>query len=180
MGLGPDLSDRGDDPTAVDHAGADRAGVGQHGFMPAGFFSSVRNGDKVGEGARAEFANAAGLAQGAGSVDRGHAEDFFRRHGGVFCGQRAHFLKHVEGEFLFAAFADGGQAVSAQANVDPGTGKALALEGRVAEIIVAAWTMDDVDVVPAEQLGITPGEEIDVDGQEMFAEQAMAFEMLDG
>ena len=73
--------------------------------------------------------------------------------------------------FCLPVLRDGGEAVGAQAEVDAGVDQAFAQKRRMPEIIMAARTMDDVGFVFAQQRGVAAREAVDVDGEDVFAEQ---------
>ena len=75
--------------------------------------------------------------------------------------------------------ADGGQAVGAEADIDPGVGELPELKRRMAEVIVTARAMDHMNVMFAEQCGVTARQQVDVDGEEIFTEHLVAGQVFD-
>jgi hypothetical protein len=107
-------------------------------------------------------------------------QNFSRRNGFIGGGELAHFGEQVQLKLFLSVFADGCKAVGAEAKVDAGPGQLPARKLRMAEIIVAARAMHDVDMSFGQQFDVAGREQVDVDGQQIFAEQAVAGEMRDG
>ena len=130
------------------------AGVTQHGFAGIAGFCAGGYRNQIGQGIFGKLADLPGPAKRARAVDRGHAQNFRRREFWIAGRQLAHFLEHAEFGVLFPDFANGGQAVGAEADVDAGAGEPLAQKRRMAEIIMAARAMDHVNAMLAEQRGV--------------------------
>ena len=120
-----------------------------------------------------------GPAKRARAVDRGHAQNFHWRELWIVGRQLAHFFEHAEFGVLFPDFANGGQAVRAEADVDVGVGQPFAQKRRMAEIIMAARTMNNVNAMFAEQRGVPARQHVDVNGEQIFAEHFIAGEVFD-
>ncbi len=95
-------------------------------------------------------------------------------------GKRAHFLEEIQFHGIFPFFIDRGQAVSPQADVDFGAGQFAERELAVPEIGMTARAMGHADFFSAEQRRIVFAEIIDVDREQIFFQNAGAFQVPDG
>ncbi len=78
---------------------------------------------------------------------------------------------------FFARLASRGEAVGAEAQINSGIGEALTWKRGVFKIIVAPRAMDNVGLVFGEQSRVAPREVVDVNGENVFAEQFVARKM---
>ena len=126
----------------------------QHGFVNVRHFSRERNGDQIGEGIFGKFADLSGQAERCAPLTVAMRRISAGETVLSAAASCAHFLEQVEFGLLLSGFADGGKAVGAEAEIDAGVGELLARKRRMAEIIMAARAVNDVDLCLAKQFGV--------------------------
>src|SRR5437870_1693612 len=93
--------------------------------------------------------------------------------------QRLHLFKHIQLNLFAPRLEHAGETVAAKADVDARSQKPPERKIRMAEIMMAPRTVNNVNLVFCEQQGVALGEVVNVHGEKIFTQHTATRQMLD-